>query len=382
MPALDLSGVPVVDNHCHGIYRAQAIADVATWRGYFTESRDPETRAQHAAHTLYYHRLIREMAGFLGCEPSEVAVIATREQRSGDEMIASLLRAANIQALLIDKGYPDPDSVLPDDRVSALGGCRVGPILRLETLMQELIATHEALETVEQALRDALADIRAQGYVALKSIVAYRTGLHIETWLEDAVEQAFMQARRDVAEQGVVRLAEPHKPLLDTLLHVAFEEVARQEVPVQFHVGYGDTDANLLYGNPLLLREVLENPAYRALPIVLLHECYPYTREGAYLAAVYDNVYLDLSYGIPLIGYQEMLAYTRAALGVAPYSKLLYSSDGVGIPEIHWASALHGRRVLGQALGECVDAGELTPSQAEAAGSAILRENATRLYRL
>src|SRR5581483_4686318 len=251
----------------------------------------------------------------------------------------------------------------------------------LETLMQELIATHEALETVEQALRDALANRRAQGYVALKSIVAYRTGLHIETWLEDAVEQGFMQARRDVAEQGAVRLAEPHKPLLDTLLHVAFDEAARQEVPVQFHVGYGDTDANLLYGNPLLLREVLENPAYRALPIVLLHECYPYTREGAYLAAVYDNVYLDLSYGIPLIGYQEMLAYTRAALGVAPYSKLLYSSDGVGIPEIHWASALHGRRVLGQALGECVDAGELTPSQAEAAGSAILRENATRLYR-
>jgi len=77
-----------------------------------------------------------------------------------------------------------------------------------------------------------------------------------------------------------------------------------------------------------------------------------------------------------------MLAFTRAALGVAPYSKLLYSSDGVGIPEIHWASALHGRRVLSHALGESVDAGELSLTEAEAVGGAILRDNAIRLYGL
>jgi hypothetical protein len=381
MPAIDLSHVPVVDNHCHGIYRSQEIVDAPAWRQHFTESRDPAMRAAHAAHTLYYRRLLREMAAFLGCEPLEAAVIAARQSRGGDP-IAALLRAANIEALLIDKGYPAPDQVLSDEDVSRLGGCQVGPILRLETLMQGLIAAHETLNAVEEALRGALDDLRGQGYVALKSIAAYRTGLFIQAFQRYAAKLAFTKARREADEKGSVRLAQPHKPLLDTLLHVAFAEAARQEVPVQFHVGYGDTDADLRYGNPLLLRDVLENPAYRSMPVVLLHECYPYTREGGYLAAVYENVYLDLSYGIPFLGYNEMLAFTRAALGVAPYSKLLYSSDGVGVPEIHWASALHGRRVLGQALGACVDVGELSVAEAEAAGSAILRDNAVRLYRL
>jgi predicted TIM-barrel fold metal-dependent hydrolase len=163
---------------------------------------------------------------------------------------------------------------------------------------------------------------------------------------------------------------------------VAFAEAARQEVPVQFHVGYGDADTDLLLGNPLHLRAVLERPGYRGMPVVLLHECYPYTREGGYLAAVYENVYLDLSYGIPLLGYGEMLSFTREALGVAPISKLLYSSDGIGVPELHWMSAIDGRHVLGQALEDLVAHSELSIPEAEAAGEDVLRGNAIRLYRL
>ena len=108
----------------------------------------------------------------------------------------------------------------------------------------------------------------------------------------------------------------------------------------------------------------------------------PLHQAGGYLAAVYENVYLDLSYGIPLLGYGEMLSFTRQALGVAPSSKLMYSSDGLGVPELHWISALDGRRAIGQALGEMVSHGELHLSDAEAAGEDVLRANATRLYRL
>ncbi len=97
---------------------------------------------------------------------------------------------------------------------------------------------------------------------------------------------------------------------------------------------------------------------------------------------VYQNAYLDLSYAIPLLGYGEMLAFTRQALGVAPSSKLLYSSDGTGTPELHWMGAHDGRRVLGEVLGEMVGHGELSVSEAEAVGEAVLRGNATRLYGL
>jgi hypothetical protein len=379
---VDLSQVPLVDNHCHGLYREHGPMDVFAWRRMFTESSDESMQCEHVATTVFYRRLIREMAAFFGCAPEEEEVLAARAVWAPDDLIGTLLRAASFDTLLVDQGYPPRDQLRPDAEVAALAGCRAAPMLRVELLMQRLIVEHTTLEDVVAALRAALADLRAQGYVALKSIVAYRSGLQIQTWPAADVAAAFTQARQTAEREGSVRLGTAHKPLLDALLHVTFAEAARQEVPIQFHVGYGDTDADLLRANPLLLRAVLEERAYRGMPVVLLHECYPYTREGAYLATVYEHAYLDLSYGIPFLGYGEMLAFTRAALGVAPHSKLMYSSDAVGVPEQHWMSARMGRAILGQALGELVADGELDARQAEAAGAGVLCDNARRLYRL
>jgi len=379
MEDLDLRHVPVVDNHCHGIRRAQGFDDLVSWRRAFTESADPGMPREHVATTVFYRRLIHRLAGFFDCEPEEETVLAARAVRNATELVGALLRAANVEALLIDTGHPTPEEVLPVAERGRLGGCRIEPMLRLETLMEHLAAEHGSLGELKAALAAALDDVRGRGYVALKSIVAYRTGLDIREWPGEEAEASLREFRR-AAREGAGRLA--HKPLLDTLLHTAFSEAARQEVPVQFHVGYGDADVDLLLGNPLHLRAVLERTDYRGMPVVLLHECYPYTREGGYLAAIYENVYLDLSYGIPFLGYGEMLSFTRAALGVAPISKLLYSSDGIGVPELHWMGATDGRRALGQTLGELVAHGELRLFEAEAAGEDVLRGNALRLYRL
>ncbi len=379
MESVDLTQVPVVDNHCHGILLDQTFGDLASWRGAFTESTDPGMARDHVATTAFYERLTRTLAGFLACEPGEQAVFEARTGKVGREFAATLLRAANVDTLLIDTGFPPPQEVLPGAELGALGGCGAEPMLRLEVLMERLLGENDSLARTEETLDAALQDVRAQGYVALKSIAAYRTGLDIREWPREDAESSFREYKSD-AEAGYARLV--HQPLLDTLLHVAFARAARQEVPVQFHVGYGDADTDLLLGNPLYLRPVLQRPDYRGMPVVLLHECYPYTRQGGYLAAVYENAYLDLSYGIPLLGYGEMLSFTRAALGVAPASKLMYSSDGIGVPELHWISALDGRRVLGEALGEMVSHGELALPEAEAVGESILRTNATRLYGL
>ena len=379
MEALDLTQVPVVDNHCHGLLRDQAFEDIASWRQAFTESTDPGMPRDHVASTALYRRLIRMLAYFLGCEPEEEAVYSARTEKDGRELTGALLRAANVDTFLLDTGFPPPETVLQVAELGELGGCRAEPMLRLEILMESLLAEKDSLEDVKEALAAELDDVRSGGYLALKSIAAYRTGLDIREWPREEAEESFHEYRR-ITGAGPARLV--HKPLLDTLLHVAFAQAARQEVPVQFHVGYGDADTDLLLSNPLYLRPVLQRPDYRGLPVVLLHECYPYTRQGGYLAAVYENVYLDLSYGIPPLGYGEMLSFTRQALGVAPTSKLVYSSDGIGVPELHWISAIDGRRAIGQALGEMVAHGELSLPEAEAAGESILRDNATRLYRL
>lgn len=374
--AVDLRGVPVVDNHCHGILHSQNFDDIASWRRAFTESADPGMPREHVATTAFYRRLIRSLSAFFDCEPDEEAVFTARAQKDATELTGALLHSADIETLLVDTGYPPPEEVLPISELSQLGNCRTGPMLRLETLMERLLAEHDSLGEVKEALAAELDDVRSRGYVALKSIVAYRTGLAIKEWTDEEAKDSLRAFRQATGE----RLA--HKPLLDTLLHVVFAQAARQEVPVQFHCGYGDADTDLLLGNPLHLRAVLQKPEYRGMPVVLLHECYPYTQQGGYLAAVYENVYLDLSYGIPFLGFGEMLSFTRDALGVAPISKLLYSSDGTGVPELHWMSALDGRHVLGLALEELVAHDEMSISGAEAAGESVLRGNAIRLYRL
>jgi uncharacterized protein len=379
MQTIDLTQVPVVDNHCHSVMQDQTFDDIAGWRQAFTESTDPGMPRDHVASTALYRRLIRTLASFLGCEPEEEAIFSARTEKEGRELTGALLRAANVDTLLLDTGFPPPEAVLQVAELGELGGCRAEPMLRLEILMESLLAENDSLEDVKEALASELDDVRSRGYVALKSIAAYRTGLDIREWPREEAEESFHEYRR-AAGAGSARLV--HKPLLDTLLHVALAQAARQEVPVQFHVGYGDADTNLLLGNPLYLRPVFQRPDCRGMPVVLLHECYPYTRQGGYLAAVYGNVYLDLSYGIPLLGYGELLSFTRQALGVAPSSKLMYSSDGLGVPELHWISAIDGRRAIGEALGELVSQGELDLSDAEATGESILRANATRLYRL
>lgn len=152
MTFIDLADVPVVDNHCHGIYRGQDSLDLVVWRGCFAESADSELARDHAGSTVYYHRLLRDLAEFLGCEPEEGAALAARRERDWQELVSALLRAANLEALLVDGGYPQADQVLPDAELGRLAGCRTAPILRLETLMERLISEHSSLPAVIEAL--------------------------------------------------------------------------------------------------------------------------------------------------------------------------------------------------------------------------------------
>src|SRR5919106_5106706 len=152
MEALDLTRVPVVDNHCHGLLRDQAFEDIASWRRAFTESTDPGMPRDHVASTIFYRRLIRTLADFLDCEPEEEAVFAARTGWDERGLTGALLRAANVDTLLLDTGFPPPEEVFSVPELGEIGGCRTEPMLRLENLMEALLAEHDSLEDVKQAL--------------------------------------------------------------------------------------------------------------------------------------------------------------------------------------------------------------------------------------
>jgi uncharacterized protein len=269
-----------------------------------------------------YRRAIRELGEFLGCEPTEEAVLERRIGTDFDDYAAALLRATNTEAIYVDDGYPTGDTVdWPE--LSQLVGCEARPVLRLE-------------DRAEHAAEEAAA-ARERGYVALKTIAAYRGGL-------------------DRVSEHVVAALEAN-------------EATGEPLPVQVHCGFGDSDLHLWRADPSLLKPLIER--FRATPLVLLH-CYPFVREAGWLAHVYGHVYVDLSLTIPHVWRgAEML---RQALELAPASKLLYASDASRAPELYYLAAKWWREALAEVLPE------LFEDDAEAVGRRILRENALELY--
>ena len=376
---LDLTSIPVVDNHCHPVLLNQNL-DVLSFRGYCTEATDASFAEQHVPNTVYYLWLLRQMAVCYGSEYNEESILTVRNKMGSDALLEHLYRAANIDTLVFDPAFPASDACYTPERMGQLGHCRTAKMLRLETLMQRLILAHNDFDDVLEHYEMEVSQAHEHGYCALKSIVAYRTGLNIGEWSKDEAAASFNEARRLAEEQGHLRIDQ--KPLIDYLLHVAFQIAAEQQLPIQFHTGYGDSDTDMRLGNPLQLRNVLERRDYYTMPIVLLHESYPYTQLGAYLAAVYPHVYFDLSFAIPFVDKLEMLAFTRQALSVAPASKLMYSSDGIHIPELHWAGALRGRSVIGQVLDEMIETDEIDEDQGYDIAQQILHDTAYTVYKL
>jgi hypothetical protein len=375
---LDLSGIPVVDNHCHPVLLNQQV-DAPGFRNYFTEASNPSIPEKHIPNTVYYLWLLRQLATIYGCPNTEEDILAIRSSLDDDTLLERFFRAANIDTLILDPAFPLPHICYSPEHMGQLGHCRTARMLRLETLMQQLIIQYQNFDEVVDRYTLALTNAREQGYCALKSIVAYRTGLEISEWSKDQAVSSFQEALLAI-RNGQLRIA--HKPLIDYLLHIAFQQAAEQELPVQFHTGYGDGDTDMRLGNPLHLRDVLERKDYQPMKVVLLHESYPYTQLGAYLAAIYPHVYFDLSYMIPFVDRLEMLAFTRQALGVTPASKLMYSSDGIHVPEMHWAGAIRGRSIIGLVLQEMIDADEIDQEQAYDLALQILHDTAYTVYRL
>lgn len=372
---MDLTAIPLIDGHCHSILDRFLESTPETFLRIFTEATDPRIAVRHVPQTLTYRRALRDLAALLGCSASPEAILKAR--RETPAYLRALCREAGLQGILVDPAYPP--GTLSLNQLQADLGCRVAPLFRLETAEEQLLATEHAFGSFEEGLRAAIVAAKHRGAVALKSIVAYRSGLDVRPTSRAQARLAFQRARAQVERRGTIRLAA--KPLLDYCIAVSLDEAKRLELPIQFHTGFGDPDIDLLTANPALLRPIFENPAYVEVPIVLLHMGYPYVRQAAFLASVYPHVYVDVSLVVPLL--QPILPdLLRDLLALAPATKILYGSDCHSQPEMLWLGARYGRKALGAVLGANVHDGTLTEGEAWHMAERILYRNALELYRL
>jgi uncharacterized protein len=373
---LDLDPIPIVDNHCHSLLRRQP-ADDAAFRIHLTETYYPEVAARDVPYTLLYRWALRELAGLLDCEPTPEAVHEARRSRGLEWLAREVVTRANFKTWLVDTGYGG-ETVLPLAELRDLVPCRIEEVLRLEPAIERLIVGAASFDGFLDAYRAELDGLRSRGIVGLKSVIAYRTGLHVEDVDRATAAAAFAPVHERARRDGHLRIES--KPLLDHLVVVAVEAAARQGVPIQFHTGLGDPDLDLTLVDPAALR-LLFSDRFRSAPIVLLHTGYPYVRSLAYCAAMFPNVYADMGEAI-LFAAGEATQLTRELLGLAPASKILFSTDASMVPELYWIGARLGRRALATVLDEHVDAGALDEATALDWAERVLWRNSEAVYGL
>jgi uncharacterized protein len=374
---LDFAAIPIVDNHCHSLLREQPRDDLA-FRGHLTESYIAEVARDDVPHSLGWHWAIRELASFLGCDATPDAVHAARASWGVARLAREIATRANFKTWLIDTGYGSGTTLSLDELRSMVPGVEVREIVRLEPLIERLIVEAEDFDSFLDAFAVALADLRASGYVGMKSVIAYRSGLRVEPVARPTAAGAFRSVHSGARRDGRLRIES--KPLLDYLIVMAVEQAARQNVPIQFHTGLGDPDLDLTLVDPAALRLVFAE-RFRGAPIVLLHTGYPYVRSASYCAAMYPNVYADLG-EINLFAPGDYRGTVRELLGLAPANKILFSTDASMIPELYWLGAVLGRRALAQVLDEHIADGFIDERVAMQFAELILSRNAQRVYQL
>jgi predicted TIM-barrel fold metal-dependent hydrolase len=355
-----LTEVALVDHHAHGIVAPPETLD--EFRGLFSESPDPR-QWPHVATGLTYRRAMHELAALFGCEPTEAAVFEHRAAADPDAYAAQLLRATGTDWLLLDDGFPARGEGVGVARMGELAGCRAAPVMRIERVAEEGIAHGLGLDDLREHVRAEVGEARGRGFVGLKTIAAYRSGLDVAVTADRGAAARALAARPARLED---------RALLELLLLDALEANAADPLPVQVHCGFGDSDLFLPRADPALLGPLIER--FAGTPFVLLH-CYPFVRQAGWLAHVYGHVFLDVSLTIPHVW--RAAAMVGEALELAPTSKLLYASDAARTPELYYLAARGWRAALAEVLGGALPAGE-----AEEAGRRVLRENALGLYAL
>ena len=368
-----LTGVALVDHHVHSIVRGRV--EPADFLALVCES-DRQSAADVAGlDTQVGFAIRRWCAPLLGLPQGIPAAdyLAHRSGMSNEEAAAVLLPAAGFEQLLVDTGY-QTDRLVAEDELARMAGAPVRRIVRLEALAEQVARSGPTAEAFATAFEDALG-VESAKAVGLKSIIAYRDGLDFDPLPPgpDEVQAHAGDWLRSVEASGVARLDDP------VLLRHVLWTGARTGLPLQVHAGFGDTDLDLHRADPLLMTGFLR-ATERVCPVLLLHN-YPFHRNAGYLAQMFSHVYLDVGLGVNYTGVQSRQIIAES-LELAPFTKLLFSSDAWGAPELHLLGSWLFRRGMARVIGGWVTSGDWTLADAERTISLISAENARRVYHL
>ncbi|OIT26909.1 hypothetical protein A4A49_30463 [Nicotiana attenuata] len=375
-----VESVGVVDAHAHNIV---SFDSTFPFLNCFSEASGDAL--SDVLHTINFKRSLKEIAQLYGSSLSLHAVQESRQRFGLESSSAICFKAAKISVLLIDDGI-ELDKKL-DIKWHESFVPTVGRILRVERIAEMILekgsnrtkwTLGSFMEIFTEELKSYPLIILAHKVLAFKSIVAYRSGLAINT---EVTEKEVEEGLSDVLSAGnPIRIS--NKSFIDYIFVHALKVAQSYDLPMQIHTGFGDKDLDLRLANPLHLRNLLEDKRFLKSRLVLLHASYPFSKEASYLASVYPQVYLDFGLAIPKLSFHGMISSVKELLELAPMNKVMFSTDGIAFAETFYLGAKKAREVVYSVLRDaCVD-GDLSIPEAVAAVKDIFAENAKQFYKL
>ncbi|MGE3871807.1 MAG: amidohydrolase family protein [Parvibaculaceae bacterium] len=384
----DLSSIAIIDAHSHALPLSliarndpMGLIDRCTITGMCIASSNlagavPDDFVSSLTRTTPFALgLVRELAGFLGCEPRLEAVQHARRDRletEGAGYLQSLMNSAGIAGLVVDDGYPQPridPAILRQEYAVAIDS-----VVRIEPLILEALESATSWRNLNDAFAAKLDAAIAAGAIAIKSIIAYRSGLDIVWPSGEDLEAHFDRWR----QAGFPRGRGGAKVMRDALAYTAADVAKRRGVPFHIHCGGGDSDILFEHARPACLFPFLKDRFEQ--DILLIHAGWPWTDEAAFIASVLPRVYVETSLATPWASLALEQKLTTL-LGIAPPRKVLYGSDASSEPEILWFSARMMRKALARVLDSGIAAGWLVDEDAQMIAADVLAGNVRRLHR-
>jgi predicted TIM-barrel fold metal-dependent hydrolase len=369
-----LESVPLIDHHCHGVTFAELGA--VQFNELASESSALGRPGRMLAASQLGAVIRAECAPLLGlprhCSADEYQ--ARRCELDATEVNRRLLTATGISSYFIDTGYRGSELLTPE-QMAEVSGQSAREVVRLEAVAEQLANGDVSADGFARAYAGALAEA-AQGAVGLKSIMAYRFGLDFDPERpapRDVIRAAGDWLRR-CAQDKRARLDDP--VLLRHLLWAGVD----LGLPLQFHVGFGDSDIVLHRCDPARMTRFIQAVQPLGTQVMLLH-CYPYHRQAGYLAHVYPHVWFDTGSAVSHSGLGSV-QLIRESLEVAPFDKVLFSTDAFGLAELYLCGALLWRRGLAQVMDEWLARDWLSAADAERFAAMMANGNARRAYDL
>ncbi len=352
---IDLTEIPVIDNHVHPWHAStrhisvdELAGSVAFSDGVIRSVRREYLPLQQLAPALRLFRQTNLGANFLRRE------------------LARFL--AGIDTLLVDEG----GSGITLHQLGTLVPVQLRRVARSDNFIRDLLPEKDTWKAFFQSYQEALDKAIADGAIAFKSVIAYRTGLDVQPLSEDEASRNFEASRADAEST--------QKPFRDFLLCHTMDVARERGLWIHIHAAVGDPDIVYARANPALLYPLLHSERFRTNRVVLVHGGWPWVGEAAAMVAILPNVYLDVSEGA-IYGMPNIRQRIFEALEACPYTKILYGADG-SVPEALWIVARRFKAVLGRVLEELIAEGFCSRPEAYQAARCILSDNAVRLYGL